>query len=206
MLNKIRKVERIFKQLDKETEQFVRKSGLRCLTNCNLCCLKEGLEANVLEFLPLANYLVKNNLHEAALDLLETNPQHCINLSKNQEKGITAGCSIYEHRGLICRLFGFSAVRDKNAQLAMYTCSHIKREFSTEFQMVSKNINQGLNIPVVADFYTRFYFIDSVLANDYNPINISIRKAIEKVAYYYACKPKGKKPQPEIIHSGEKQK
>lgn len=206
MLNKIRKVERIFKQLDKETEQFGRKSGLRCLTNCNLCCMKKGLEANVLEFLPLANYLVKNNLHEAALDLLETNPEHCINLAKIQEKGTTAGCSIYEHRGLICRLFGFSAVRDKNSRLAMYTCSHIKREFHTEFQSVSEKINNGMSIPVVSDFYYQFYFIDSQMANDYNPINISIRKAIEKVAYYYSCKPPGKLKQLSNLNPGEEGK
>ena len=113
MLDKIKKVERVFKQLDKETEKFSKQSGLKCVTNCNLCCLKKGLEANVLEFLPLAYYLVKNNLHEAALDLLETNPEHCINMSKTQIPGITEGCSIYDHRGLICRLFGFSGVRDK---------------------------------------------------------------------------------------------
>lgn len=189
MLDKIRKVERVFKQLDKETEKFGKESKLRCLTNCNLCCYKKGLEANVLEFLPLANYLVKNNLHEAALDLLDTNPEHCINLAKTQVPGKTAGCSIYDHRGLICRLFGFSAVRDKNAKLAVYTCSHMKNEFPAEYKLAMERINSGMNIPIVADFYYQIYFIDSSMANDYNPINVSIRKAIEKVAYYYACKP-----------------
>lgn len=189
MLDKIRKVERVFKQLDKETEKFSKQSGLRCLTNCNLCCLKKGLEANVLEFLPLAWYLVKNNLHEAALDLLETNPEHCINLASTQVQGVTAGCSVYDHRGLICRLFGSSGVRDKNSRLAVYTCTHMKGEFPAEFKQAMERINSGMNIPVVTDFYYQIYFIDPQMANDYNPINISIRKAIEKVAYYYANKP-----------------
>ena len=70
MLDKVRKVEKVFKQLDKEAEKFGKQSKLKCLTNCNLCCLKKGLEANVLEFLPLAYHLVKNNLHEAALELI----------------------------------------------------------------------------------------------------------------------------------------
>jgi len=189
MLDKIRKVERIFKQLDKETEKFGKQSGLKCLTNCNLCCMKKGLEANVLEFLPLANYLVKNNLHEAALDLLDTNPEHCISLAKTQIPGQTAGCSMYEHRGLICRLFGFSGVRDKNSRLSVYTCAPMKSEFSEEYQQAMSRINTDMHIPVVSDFYYQIYYIDSQMANDYNPINISIRKAIEKVAYYYACKP-----------------
>jgi Fe-S-cluster containining protein len=180
MLDKIRKIERVFNQLDKETAKFGKQSGLKCLTNCDLCCRKKGLEANVLEFLPFAYYLVKNNLHEAALDLLETNPEHCINLAKTQIPG---------HRGLICRLFGFSGVRDKNAKLAVYTCSLMKNEFATEYKQTMERINSDMHIPVVSDFYYQIYYIDPQLANDYNPINVSIRKAIEKVAYYYANKP-----------------
>ncbi len=198
MLKKIRKVEQVFKQLEKGTDKFGKQSGLKCLTNCSLCCLKKDLEANVLEFLPLAYYLVKNNLHEEALDLLETNPEHCINLAKNQAPGTTAGCSIYEHRGLICRLFGFSAVRDKNSRLALFTCSHIKNEFHTEYLNVMERINVDMSIPVVADVYYQIYYIDSQMASDYNPINVSIRKAIEKVAYYYSNKPMRKpKAKPE---------
>ena len=189
MLDKIRKIERVFKQLDKETGKFGKQSGLRCLTNCDLCCRKKGLEANVLEFLPFAYYLVKNNMHDAALDLLETNPEHCINLATTQVPGETAGCSIYAHRGLICRLFGSSGVRDKNARLAVYTCTHMKSEFAAEYKQTMERINSDMHIPIVSDFYYQIYYIDPQLANDYNPINVSIRKAIEKVAYYYAHKP-----------------
>jgi Fe-S-cluster containining protein len=189
MLEKIRKVERVFKQLEKETERFSKQSNLRCLTNCNLCCLKKGLEANVLEFLPLAYHLVSNNLHDVVLDILDTEPEFCINLAENQITGKTAGCSRYEYRGLICRLFGFSGVRDKNSKLAVYTCSHMKNEFPAEFKLASEQINLGMNIPVASNFYSQIYYIDSQMANDYNPINVSIRKAIETVAYYYANKP-----------------
>jgi len=186
MLEKIRKVEQVFKQLDRETEKFGAQSKLKCLTNCNLCCLKKGLEANVLEFLPFAYYLVKNNLHEAALDLLETEPEFCINLSENKELG---GCKSYEYRGLICRLFGYSGIRDKNGKLAIYTCSHIKNNQPENFKLASEKINSGMHIPLSTNFYSLIYYIDSQMASDYNPINVSIRKAIEKVAYYYVNKP-----------------
>jgi len=46
-----------------------------------------------------------------------------------------------------------------------------------------------MHIPVASDFYYQIYFIDPQMANDYNLINVSIRKAIEKVAYYYSNKP-----------------
>jgi Fe-S-cluster containining protein len=205
MLDKIRKVERVFKQLDKETARFANQSNLRCLTNCNLCCLKSGLEANVLEFLPLAYHLVMNNLHESVLDLIETEPDHCINLAKSQVPGHTEGCSRYEQRGLICRLFGYSGLRDKNSKLAVYTCTHMKNEFPVEFKTASEKINSGMKIPMVTDFYSQIYFIDPHLANDYNPINISIRKAIEKVAYYYANKP-ARKPKSKPVLLSETKK
>ena len=190
MLEKIRKVEQVFRQLDKETKQFARKSKIKCLTNCNLCCLKKGLEANVLEFLPLAYYLVKNNLHEEVLNRLETEPEYCINLASNQIPGKTSGCSHYKYRGLICRLFGSSAAHDKNSKLSIYTCSHIKTTQKEAYLSANEKINAGLiAIPQVSDFYYQIYFIDPNLANDYNPINISIRKAIERVAYFYEHQP-----------------
>lgn len=185
MLDKIKKIEKVFKQLDKETEKFVTQSGLKCVTNCNICCLKKGLEANVLEFLPMAWYLVRNNLHEAALELLETNPEYCINLAQSQTPGTTSGCSNYTHRGMICRLFGFSGIKDKNSKLSVYTCSYMKKEYAVEYNNAMQNINKGMKIPVVTDFYYQIYFIDPNMANDYNPINVSIYKAIQKVAYYF---------------------
>jgi Fe-S-cluster containining protein len=152
--------------------------------------LKKGLEANVLEFLPLALYLVKNNLHEAALELLETNPEYCINLAQSQVPGQTSGCSNYAHRGMICRLFGFSGIKDKNSRLAVYTCSYMKKEYPDEFKNAMERINSGMKIPMVTDYYYQLYFIDPNMANDYNPINVSISKAIQKVAYYYENLPK----------------
>lgn len=193
MLDKIKKIEKVFKQLDKETEKFVSQSGLKCVTNCNICCLKKGLEANVLEFLPMAWYLVKNNLHEAALELLETNPEYCINLAQSQTPGTTSGCSNYAHRGMICRLFGFSGIKDKNSKLSVYTCTYMKKEYAEEYNNTMLQINKGMKIPMVTDFYYQIYFIDPNMANDYNPINVSIYKAIQKVAYYFENLPERKK-------------
>lgn len=193
MLAKIREVEKVFKQLEKETNKFCKQSALKCFTGCTLCCLKKDLEANVLEFLPFAYYLVKNNLHEKALELLDKNPDYCINLNGDPEKNTSTGCSAYEYRGLICRLFGYSANKDKFGKLSVYTCSYIKNKQEKEYLLSNEKINKDLSIPLVTDFYYRIYYIDSQLASDYNPINVSIRKAIEKVAYYYTNKPIRKK-------------
>jgi uncharacterized protein len=88
--------------------------------------------------------------------------------------------------------------------LAVYTCSHMKKEYPEEFKQASESINSGMNVPVVSDFYYQIYFIDSQMANDYNPINVSIRKAIEKVAYYYSNKPI-RKPRTKLVPQTEKE-
>jgi ribosome-associated protein len=111
---------------------------------------------------------------------------------------------------LICRLFASAAIRDKNGKFSVYACTYMKSAYPENFLKTNEQINTGMTVPVVSDYYFRIRFIDSQMADDYNPINVSIRKAIEKVAYYYACKPpkKGKltvnlQPDKELIFMPE---
>ena len=75
----------------------------------------------------------------------------------------------------------------------------MKNEYPEEFKITGERINSGMEIPLVTDYYYQIYFIDNRLANDYNPINVSIRKAIEQVAYYYSNKPKTIKKTKSVI-------
>ena len=82
----------------------------------------------------------------------------------------------------------------------------MKNEYPLEFKNAMERINSGMKIPLVTDFYYQIYFIDSHMANDYNPINISIRKAIEKVAYYYENKPMRSKKSNTVIKAEKRNK
>jgi hypothetical protein len=68
----------------------------------------------------------------------------------------------------------------------------MKKEYPDEFKNAMERINSGMKIPMVTDYYYQIYFIDPNMANDYNPNNVSISKAIQKVAYYYENLPKRK--------------
>src|SRR5689334_409370 len=105
---KVRQVEAVFNKLDAEISKFQAWSTLRCEYGCGKCCFKPDIEASTLEFLPFALHLFRTHQAEEWLSKLkETNADVCLILHPHQSG---AGlCSEYTHRGLICRLFGYSA-------------------------------------------------------------------------------------------------
>lgn len=191
MLQKIKAVEKLFAKLDIKIQQFKTHSELSCISPCIKCCLKENLEASVLEFLPLAYNIFINNKVDETLKLLETNMPYCILLNHLNIAGQNSdkGCSNYINRGLICRLFGFSASTDKYGALALYTCKDIKQLHFEKIQKIVPNLHHS-KIPLLSYWYEKFSAIDPSMANEYHKINESIYLALTKVCYYFENKPK----------------
>ena len=184
------KVEKVFAELDKKIAVFQNQTGLHCAAECNLCCMKKDLETSVLEFLPLAVHLFESNQYEQFLDKLAKGHDLCVCLSHLKVDGQLTGCTQYAHRGLICRLFGFSGLTGKTGEKKIYTCKTIKSEQAEKYESAIARINQKLKIPMASEFQMKLDQIDDGMANDVNPINISIEKAITKVAYYYSNRPR----------------
>jgi len=185
ILEKVSSVEKVFDQLDQEIASFQSWSGLHCQFGCGKCCFKPDIEATILEFLPFAHYLYTEGKAEAWLDRLTDAPGSlCLILNPTQAG---AGlCSEYKHRGLICRLFGYSARTNKYGMKELVTCQIIKTEQREEFEKASVEINQEGHVPVMSHFYMQLHAIDFELTRDFFPINTAIRKAIETVLQYYA--------------------
>ena len=95
-------------------------------------------------------------------------------------------CSQYPHRGLICRLFGFSARTNKYGRKELITCQVIKEESSKAFALAEEKIESGASIPVMNQHYMRLHAIDFELTREFFPINEAIKKAIEVILHYYA--------------------
>lgn len=182
---KVQEVEAVFLHLDQEIGKFQGWSKLGCKTGCGKCCNKPDIEATVLEFLPFAHYLY---LHDQAFEWLSRIPEDpgtvCL-LFEATPTG-SGSCAQYIFRGLICRLFGFSARTDKYAQRELVTCQVIKTEQPIEFTETVKHIHVEGSVPVINHYYMRMHAIDRELARDFYPINEAIRRAIETVLQYYA--------------------
>ncbi|HRG07216.1 MAG TPA: YkgJ family cysteine cluster protein [Cyclobacteriaceae bacterium] len=182
---KVDAVNKVFEQLDASISAFQAETTLHCKFGCGKCCFKPDIEASVLEFLPFALYLHQQKLAEQWLEKLESkNDPICLILDATQ---VGAGlCSEYKHRGLICRLFGYSARTNKYGKKELVTCQIIKTEQASAYQSATAKIESGIDVPVMNQVYMQLHAIDFDLAQKFYPINLAIRHAIETVLQYYA--------------------
>ncbi len=189
---KVRLVEGLFEKLDLEILEFQDKTKLHCLTGCGNCCTNPTIEASPLEFLPWAFYLFLNGKAEETLKTLNTreNQSVChIYSPLNLIDSTQGSCSSYKYRGLICRLFGYAASKDKYGQQRLVTCKLIKENQQNLYQDTMEAITKGLYVPIFTDYYMQLYQIDFNMGNKIEPINKALKLAIEEVLQYYVYRP-----------------
>lgn len=182
---KVQRVEDLFKDLEKESIQFEKSSGLSCVAGCGKCCTHPDIEASPLEFFPWAFHLFLQGEAENTLKLLaETKSATCFIYQPLAfiDKG---KCGAYKYRGLICRLFGFSANTDKYGKLRLATCKIIKEGQAEKYETINESINQGLKVPIFTEYYMRLSQIDFRLGNRILPVNQALKLALEEVLRYY---------------------
>ena len=182
---KVQAIEEVFTLLDQEMSKFQGWSGLMCKTACGKCCNKADIEATVLEFLPFAHYLYMLNQCSAWLEQLALRESKLCILFEPSRPG-AGHCTEYPYRGLICRLFGFSARTNKYTQREFISCQTIKTEQPGAYTVTMEKIGVGEFVPVMNHYYMRLLAIDRDLACVFYPINDAIRLAIETVLHHYA--------------------
>lgn len=182
---KVQAVEEAFQLLHQEMSTFQGWSGLHCKSGCGKCCRKPDIEATVLEFLPLAYSFYKSRTAEEWLQKLqEHSGAYCI-LFKASDVGSDL-CTQYAYRGLICRLFGFSARTNKYAKREFVSCLTIKTEQAENYSATVGLILGGHTVPVMNQYYMRLFAIDPDLGRQFFPINEAIKRAIEIVIHHHA--------------------
>ena len=174
----------LFNTLDAEVGQFQAATSLKCAPGCGKCCLKPNIEATPLEFLPLALHLYRQGRAWEWFERLKTaDDGMCPVLTPTTEAN--GRCSEYKHRGLICRLFGYSARANKHGVRELVTCTIVKDQ-TAAYQEASRRINTDLTVPMINSYYMQLRGMNHELADVRIPVNIAIRKAIETVLHYYA--------------------
>lgn len=185
---KVQEIGLLFDKLENELTTFISKTHLFCNAGCGKCCTNPTMEASPLEFLPWAFHLFKIGEAENTLEKLAKHTNSiCFNYSPISETNLDLGsCTTYKYRGLVCRLFGYGATRDKFAQLRLATCSIIKEQQTENYNAANVDINNGLAVPIFTDYYMNLSQIDFRLGNTYVHINKALQMAIEEVVHYYA--------------------
>lgn len=185
---KVYEIELLFDKLEIELATFTSITHLFCKAGCGKCCTNPTMEASPLEFLPWAFHLFKigeaENIHEK---LAKHTKPICFNYIPTSDTNLNQGsCNTYKYRGLVCRLFGYGATKDKFAQLRLATCSIIKEQQTENYKAANEAINNGLNVPIFTDYYMNLSQIDFRLGNIYVHINKALQIALEEVLQYYA--------------------
>lgn len=188
---KVRAVELLYADLDREISQFRSHTKLNCVSGCGKCCTYSNVDASPLEFLPWAFHLFLIGKAEATLEELRqrVNPICLIYRPLSNVDAHSGSCGDYKYRGLICRLFGYGANRDKYGELRISTCKIIKEGQAENFEKAMEALKNGLYIPVFTDYYMRLNQIDFRLGNNILPVNKALKVAIEEVLHYYAYRP-----------------
>lgn len=187
IVRKVKSVEKIFAALDQEMNTLRDRSGLHCVSGCGKCCFKSDIEATPLEFLPYAFHLfLTKRIDGFYQNLLANESSICTLFNPVKDSLDKGGCSQYAYRGLICRLFGYSATRDKNGKARFITCKLMKEEQADTIAKIEIDMVNGIPAPMMSDYYFRLRSIDTELGTRMMPINKAIRQAIEVVMSYYA--------------------
>jgi Fe-S-cluster containining protein len=188
LYRKVQAVRRVFDQLEKETNKLKSETGLHCKSSCGHCCYNPTISATILEFLPFAYDMFREGRAEEILSRVDADPENtgCINLKKLSYFEGAGHCENYTGRGLICRLFGFAAMLDKNGNPALVTCKIMKNDPELGYHKTVDFIGKGGKIPVFRNYYTKIRFIDPSLGTELIPINKAIEMALKYVLNYYS--------------------
>ena len=188
---KVKAVEKLFDNLQVEINSFQKETSLHCNPGCGKCCNKADINASPLEFLPWAFHVFLSGQAEATLSSLENERSAICTLYKplSYNDQLKGQCSDYKYRGLICRLFGYAAVKDKFSQLRIATCKIIKEEQAKSFSTAQEAITNGLYVPVFSDYYMKLNRIDFKMGTNLVPINTAMQLALKEVLHYYAYRP-----------------
>lgn len=168
----------LFSDLEQQINLLKTATGLNCPSTCGNCCLKRDIYATSQEFQLLATHLFQTGTAESVYEqAMEAKDKPCILL-----RGIAGpSCRAYEQRGLICRLFGFSALNDKYGKPRLSTCKILKG--NDAYAIVQAYLDKEENIPYYDRYYTRLAAIYGIFPLRFMPINLAIAEATALVLF-----------------------
>ena len=160
--------------------RFQSASQLTCPTSCGKCCFNPEVSCSPYELLPLAFYLLENNLAEDFLERAKVSlGEHCLLLKvidKDKGKGT---CSQYQFRPFVCRAFGVAARLNKKNLNELSICKTLKEQSSFDLDDLHTKLTS--DVPLLEVWKKRLEVIDPELNTIEKPINEALIIMLEKL-------------------------
>ncbi|MCX7679175.1 MAG: YkgJ family cysteine cluster protein [Spirochaetes bacterium] len=167
----------LYRTIDDATFQVKTLLSINCPAGCGTCCCtaSSNIEASIIEMLPLCIYCFKKNIyHEIRLRIAE-NFCPFYRPTPLPDGGC---CNAYQYRPLVCRLFGFSFMKNKFGTFIPIACPTLRNEYEKKSEIISTN---ATILPLITAFSFQSLTIDYSLGNDRYPINVAFAKAMDYV-------------------------
>jgi len=186
----------IYHEVDTQTAQIAKSTGLHCPPHCGQCCHSPKIEISVLEALPLALDIYLTHDENKIMDKIEAQDNNpiCVIFDPDPENLDNGRCSRYAMRPLICRLFGYTARKNKYDELEFSGCQVHKAQEDAAYQRAVFALKSGFPFPIGQEFCMQIASLNPQLGHRILPINQAIAEALEFLYWKHPRQiPKNKK-------------
>jgi Fe-S-cluster containining protein len=164
-------LQKLYEEMSDTFSAYQSGTGLNCIAGCGRCCLNPEIEASILEMIPFALKIYdQGQLDEWLLKLEERENPLCILLVNDR-------CSSYQERPSVCRMFGAAGTFNKHNEVTHSICKYIKE--------LNANIPEAnASTPLIPQWSSKLSVLDPDLIGNKLPINLAMKGALEKIAFY----------------------
>lgn len=169
-------IEEFYRNVDSHLEAFDSDMGIHCICTAGTCCKHFIPDLTPLEAEYLAYIVLKSNREEEICSRLASyDPQSGICPLYNKDGSFH--CSLYQGRGLLCRLFGAACFVDKNGKGIFHAC-----KWNDDRKDISEESLEGKTLPIMGDYGRELMALDG---NEHETelIHIALPKAIAKIEF-----------------------
>lgn len=169
----------LYQDADRASAELSSATGLACPTGCGECCARHDPHVTIADVEPIADAAVADGTAEAMLDRALAAPAGpCVYFAPGRLPG---GCTVYELRPVLCRLFGFAAVHDKHGAPALAVCEVHKSATPNVASRAAAHVAAGGPVAILAEYQARADGLAPDPArNEQLPINVALARALER--------------------------
>ncbi len=178
----------VHSEIDRSIESLKQRFPIDCPIGCGDCCRSPNVEASILEMLPVAETVFDTQEIDfwlAALDDRQGEPA-CVFYTPDRLSFGQGRCAVYPLRPSMCRLFGYSAVRNKRGALTFAPCRVVRQQRPQAVELAERAVAEGDEILCISEASARVANVEPALGNRRLPINEAFRLAIERVGLAHA--------------------
>ncbi|RVU41955.1 YkgJ family cysteine cluster protein [Rheinheimera riviphila] len=177
----------VMAEIGQDYSKYQHHRGLFCRSGCGECCQHPGIEATVLEMLPLAFRLIEEQRADQVLsDLAERDDARCYFYQSHSEDRKQGQCSVYQQRPGICRFFGAAGTTGRAGEYQLSTCRNIKTDHPAAYAETLIALESDPP-PLIRHGQEQIRQLDPELASNPMPLNQALATALEKALFeqYY---------------------